>query len=166
MKHILSTLMAIILISSCSPNKSKDIVIHTSAVRRINPNFQDINDGEFYSIKIDLINNTDSIFKFWTMTCSWESNWVFDNKSLKFFVECPKNYPVIKIVKPHKRIEYDGIIELIDSTNINRHNDFKIGFVLVKTTEVIKESEVIETLRNKIHENKDIIWSGPLNLSK
>ena len=73
--------MAIMLLSSCFSHKSKDIIIQASAIRRINSVFQEINEGEFYSIKIDLINNTDTIFKFWTMTCSWESNWIFDNNN-------------------------------------------------------------------------------------
>ncbi len=166
MNRLILILTAVILLNSCSSDKSKDIVAHMSGIEKLNPISLKVNGGMFYSIKIELINNTDTVFNFWTMTCSWESNWVIGINSIKFFVECPKNYPIIKQIKPNHRIVYNGIIELVDTTDVSRNNDIKIGFVLVKANEVIEESEFYEILINKISTRKDIIWSEPFKINE
>ena len=156
--------MAFILLSSCLRNKSKDIVIQPSGIQRIRPDFQGTIEGEFYSINLDLINNTDSIFKFWTNSCSWQSNWLFNTNALGFYVECPKNVPVITQIKAHEKITYKGIIELRD-TSYTR-SLFKVGFVVIKQNEVINDPGFVSILTTKIGTGKDIIWSESFKLSK
>lgn len=153
-----------ILLVSCISHKPDNLTIKISAVKEINPIFEDENRLKFYSLNLDLINNTDSIFKFWTNSCSWQSNWIFNVKTITLYVDCPKNVPIISYIKPHDRITYNAIIDLNDTVQI-RSIEAKVGFVVVKQKEVTKESDFIEILRGKIKNKKDIIWSESFKLS-
>ena len=158
-------LTIIVLLNSCTSGKSKNIIANVTVIERLNPKSLQVKKGIFYSIKIDLINNTDTVLKFWTMTCSWQINWIFENRQFRFFVNCPKNYEIIKQIEPHEKIVYNGIIELVDTTYVVSDKRFKVGFVLVKDNEADRIG-FISTLDNKIKINKDIIWSEPFKIDK
>ncbi len=167
MKPLFIFLLTLCLLCDCSSNRSDNIQIQIISLEKIShpaPPNEDLI-GEFYSINVDLINHSDSILKFWTESCSWQSNWIFDNKLIRSFVFCPKNIPVIKSIEPHKKITYNGVVELIGNEDIMSY-DFKIGFVLVRTTDVYEESEVIGKLRAKIKNSEDIYWSDMYKLNK
>jgi hypothetical protein len=163
-KRIAVVLCLLFYLSCCGSHKSKESNIKIQVSNFIKTiKFQ--GKGETcYSVTIDIINNTDSAFCFWTMSCSWESNWVFDNSSYTFFVDCSSNFPIISLINPHQRIIYNGIIELVDTMSIITSNELKVGFVVVKKNEVSEGSDFIEILRNKISTKKDIIWSEPFKI--
>ena len=116
---------------------------------------------KFQPIKVDLLNNTNSNLQYWTESCSWQSNWIPDHKSITWFVECPKNIPILVTIAPHETKSYYGIVESNDSIVV-AGSDFRIGFVLVRKNEVHEEGDFIHILRYKIETKKDIYWSNSI----
>jgi hypothetical protein len=122
--------------------------------------------GVFYPVKLDLLNNSDSSIYFWTMSCSWQSNWVAEEKSITLFVECPKNVPKLVHIEPHGSLTHYGIIHLLDTADLKSRKEYKLGFVLVGKTEVTNEFDFIPALREKIETKKDIYWSNSFKIDK
>jgi|WetSurMetagenome_2_1015567.scaffolds.fasta_scaffold03112_4 hypothetical protein len=109
-------------------------------------------------LKIDLLNNSDSVLYLWTNSCSWQSNWIPDNKSISWIVECPKNIPVLVKLAPHEKQTRYGIVELPDSPT----EKFKLGFVLIRKNEVLNDFDFIPILRGKIKSKTDMFWSNSI----
>ena len=147
------------LFANCSTNKQNKITAHVSIINKVNPVDLQEDQGIFYSVKIELINNTDSVFRFWTETCSWQRNWIFVNSSFNFYVDCKSNFPQMSQIEPNERIIYNGIIAIDDTTHLSGIKELKLGFVLVKKNEVKHAYEYIPLLMDKIKTRKDIIWS-------
>jgi len=108
-------------------SKKKEIQISLKFLQNpINTNLQDYND---YPAKITLTNSTDSTIAFWTMSCSWTENWLFDTDSISFKCQgCDKNIPRFIELKSNQSIEYDCVLNP-HSSNIKQ---FKLGFVLLQ----------------------------------
>jgi len=121
----------------------------------------------YYSINIDLVNNTDSIARFWIMSCSWQDNWIFNRNTVFFYIQgCDKNYPTIKQIEPGQKLTYNGIIQCKNNAKLNKETDIRLGFVLIKEHDVLKISDFKDVLINKIKKQKDIIWSEPFKIGK
>lgn len=132
-------------------------------IDKINPSeLKETIDGQFYSVKIDLINNTDTFLSFWTMNCSWQNNWIFESNDFMFYVDCNKNYPIVEHIKPYQKITYVGIIEFIDSISSFNKVDLKLGFILIRENEVLSGSDFFDVVRFKNRARKDIIWSNTI----
>jgi hypothetical protein len=144
--------------------RQKRIIAEVCVGSRLNPAYLHVKKGLFYSVNIDLMNNTDSVFEFWTMSCSWQSNWFSINNSIQFYIYCPKNVPKLEQIYPYTKIEYNGIIKLIDTTNVINRDTFRLSFILVKKNVVNEESDFIHILMNNVHARKDIIWSEPFKI--
>jgi hypothetical protein len=152
--------------SGCKMNHNDGIRSHVSIIESIDPASIKADQGLFFHAKIDLINETDSILNFWTMSCSWQENWIFEDQKLRFFIYCPKNTPKLLHLKPGNRITYDGIIEIVDTVNCNLRKKYRLGFVLIMKGEVNKDADFDRVLYDKIDTKKDIIWSEPFVFNK
>jgi hypothetical protein len=92
--------------------------------------------GNFYSIKINLINKTDSTVRFWMMTTSWWDHMVFSSHGICFYwLRCNHNFPTIKKLLPNESLVYNGIIQICDTSNYKIKKSFKIGFILINKNE-------------------------------
>jgi len=166
MRIFFMMLAILILLSNCTGDRQKNVIVQVSGIEKIDHNNYNTSNESLYFIKINIINNTDSAFRFWTESCSWQSNWVFNNNSIEFFVDCPSNFPIIKTIEPNQRLTYKGIIKLNDTTNIiTNKNLLKLGFVLVKENEITNDADYIPILRKKISYKKNIIWSKPFTIN-
>src|SRR5947208_1679546 len=62
---------------------------------------------KFFPIEIEIQNNTDSVFQFWEMSCSWTESWTFSEKKIHLYPqECSANIPVIKNIQPKSSVKY------------------------------------------------------------
>jgi hypothetical protein len=170
MKDLIKVIFIFLFVSSCTTVPNENITVHVTILNKVDflkletDTFdlrQYLKHGRFNSVKIDLLNNSDSALYYWTNSCSWQSNWILDNKSLTWYVMCPKNVPVLVELPPHYTKSYFGLIEFTDSTIIYRKR-FKIGFVLVRKSEVRKDYDYNPILYEKIRKKKDIFWSNSL----
>jgi len=138
--------------------------VQVNIVKKLNPIEFKVKKGIFYSVKIDLINNTDSDFKFWVMTCAWEETWVGDHELRLYKHGCDGNFPKIKLIEPGQKIIYNGIVHFDDTVRLSSNSNFKLGFVHIKENDVSKARDFYKLLSEKIKEHKDIIWSNSFNL--
>lgn len=123
--------------------------------------------GTFYSLGIEIANNSDSVFQFWTMNCSWQNNWISNNDSFSLFCpECNRNFPVEKQIKPGEKIFYKGIGRFKGSLNEFKSLDFKIGFIFIKKNEILNDKDFFKKLCIKKENKKDVIWSEPFKIDK
>lgn len=119
-----------------------------------------INQASFdcYNLKIELRNRSDSTIRFWTMTCSWEENWILNNDSLGLLLKiCDSNYPFISEIKPGQVLEYQPVLIVNKSIKFNSDR-YKIGFAYIKENEV----NDINSFRNILNDRKKnrigIVW--------
>jgi len=110
----------------------KRIIAVVSVGNKLNPAYIHAYNGRFYAVNIDLINNTDSIFSFWIMTCSWQWNWISKNNSLKWWYdECNRNFPINKNIESLHEIAFKGIIEVLDTVNLSSGDKFHLGLIVI-----------------------------------
>ncbi|WP_159085971.1 hypothetical protein [Flavobacterium faecale] len=118
--------------------------VKVNTVGKLNSNDFDTKSGTFYSIKIDLVNNTNSPIHFWVMSCSWQDNFVFNTDTTYFYsLGCDSNYPIIMEILPRHKLTFNGIIHSNGYVNLNKKNDIKLGFVLInkKEYDILKMSD-------------------------
>jgi hypothetical protein len=170
MKGLIKFLSIILVVFSCTTNPKESLITHVTILDKVDfaklemdTSFlrDQLMHGKFYPLKIDLLNNSDSPMYYWTNSCSWQSNWILDHKTITWVVECPKNIPVIVKLMPHVTQSHFGIVELIDSS-ILVSNDFKLGFVLVRKNEVHNDIDFTRILHGKIKTKTDIYWSNSI----
>jgi hypothetical protein len=155
-------LLMLLLTFGCNTNTQNTLGVKLSNVQRLKLDSFDIEHSVLYSAKIELSNNSDTVVDFWTMSCSWESNWIINKDCLKYYVDCNKNIPVLKKLQPHQVFMYNGIF--MSSSPVERLKGEKIrtGFVFVQKDEIKTDSEFIRKLREKIEKNIDVIWSNSI----
>ena len=161
-------LTVLILVISCSfiPKKDgKKIDIQINIANKVTSEEFEKLDGFFYFISINLINYTDSTLYFWSMTCSWEENWVFNNNVIKLYGHaCDNNSPCIRMLEPGKSFNFKGIVHIFEDLKYIENNGIRLGFVFINKNEISNVSSFREILDFKFKERKDIIWSGPLKI--
>ena len=169
MKVLIKIVCAILLISGCTSKPKEIITSRITILDKIDFTKLDLDTfdlrhylkhGRFNYVKIDLTNNSDSALNYWTNSCSWQSNWIIDNKSIMWYVMCPKNVPVLVKLPQHQTKSYFGLIEFTDSTIFDGRK-FRIGFVFIPKNEVRSDLDFDPVLKNKIL-RQDFFWSNSL----
>ena len=170
MKDLIKVICVILFVSSCTTIPKEIVTSHVTILDNVDfaklemDTFflrQDLKRGRFNSVKLDLVNNTDSVLYYWTESCSWQANWIPDNKSITWYVMCPKNVPVLIKLPPHCTKSCFGIIGFNDSTIFDGRK-FKIGFVFIRKNEVFSDLDYNPLLHDKIENKKDIFWSNSI----
>src|ERR1035437_843466 len=127
---------------------------------------KDNKDCDLFSVSVNLMNNTDSVVRYWTMTCSWQENWVYNYNTIHFhYDDCDSNFPTLEELKPNQKKTFNGVIENWHSLNTLSIKYYKIGFVLINEKEVAHDSDFEKVLVDKIKNKKDIIWSKAFELN-
>jgi hypothetical protein len=160
--------LVLIIVASCTVKNKAPIKAHISIMNRVDSvdlGFE-VWHGNFYSVKLDLTNNTDSIYYIWTNSCSWQSNWVFQTKTFSFAVACPKNIPELVKLPSKETRTYHGFIQFSDTIDFKGIKKDRLGFVLVKENEVETDADFIPVLWSKIKKKKDIYWTNLFEIRK
>ena len=124
-------------------------------------------EGVFYSIDIDLINDTDSTIHFWMMSCSWMDNMRFSTaKAYLYLWGCDKNWPELCQIESGHKITYNGVLRIENASIIKNHKDIKLGFVLIREGETSGNSDFERVLSDKIKRKKDFIWSNAFKIKE
>ncbi len=168
MNKLFLTLIIFVLFEiSCASNvKDSQMEIQVTTNKLDSKEFKE-HKGSFYSINIELVNNTDSIARLWVMSCSWQDNWIFNIDTMGFYSQgCDKNYPTIKEIGPRQKLTFNGVIHSTNSAKLNNQIDVRLGFVLIKEQDISKMSDFRNVLSNKIENQNEIIWSEPFNIGE
>ena len=115
------------------------------------------------SIVITLANNANDTLKYYSMRCSWEDNYVIDNKLIGIKGHnCDSNFPFAVSIPPHK-IAAVNLRLIFEKNSLRKQNKLKIGMYLLKyihNNYNHYEDHIFH--RNKGSEN--IIWSNSVSI--
>lgn len=153
----------------CTEHKTSqgNIIIHMKIMQKITSEQFKNQEGVFYNAEIVMLNNSDSIFNFWTMSCSWEENWLFSTNSLNLYNRgCDNNSPIIKVIEPGKEITYEGVVQIYEDSTIVKKSELKLGFILIGKDETIDGTNFRKILVEKLQKRKGIMWSEPFTIDK
>lgn len=169
MKKLLFAFSVILLFGQCSlkqKSKESNISIKVNVIDELPSNCFESLSNSFYFAYIEMSNNTDSVFEFWSMTCSWEHNWIFKSPSMYlYFRECTRNFPKIYSINPGEKIKIKTIICINNSTNSFKDKPIELGFVHIKKYDIKDDMYFRDVVQNKINNKQDIIWSAPFKLT-
>ena len=161
MNKLLITLGLFVLFYQCTSHKPKEtnMKVQVKISNKLDDEFRN-KKTTFYSVNIDLINDTDSTVSFWLMSCSWQDNWIINSDSVRFYYQgCDSNFPELKQILSGQKLTFIGILQVLSPLKIEIEKDFMIGFVEIKQHEYLVNSDFRNVLIAKIKDKKDIIWS-------
>lgn len=168
MNKVITYICLFLICSSCTTFKSGEsgMNVQVKIIGKLNTDEFNAQEGAFYSVNINLLNNSDTVIRFWTMTCSWQDNWISNSNNMCLYNNgCDSNVPTLREIKPGKKITYTGIIHFYKADKSINVFDFKLGYILIKDKEVIKLSDFRKIISDKINIGKGIIWSETFRIS-
>jgi hypothetical protein len=150
----------------------KDYYMPYSDKLNYEPQNNSINEKRF-DVRFSILNNSDSVISFWTMTCDWQRSFLINNSYIKFLMpdECNHNYPHQISIKPHdsiqikttlfRDIQYDNPCKgcIGSFADQGRVQTTKIGLILINCT---GDDDYFNWVNDKSKWN--IIWSNSLYL--
>ena len=149
--------------------KSNKLDIQKSVKEKLSSNKFKHERGTFYSINIDLYNNTDTTISFWVISCPfWENLILKETHALNFYYGGCDNVGIfLKQIAPNKKLTFKEIIQISDDSTNN--NNIKLGLILIKKNELpdslSSDFEFFDKLlSSKRKKQKDIIWSEPFTI--
>ena len=169
MKNFIPLVCLCILLSNCVNHKSIEsrILLQVDSIQKLNTIEFKNEEGMYYSVCMQLINNTICADSFWLMSCSWEDNFILNSDSLRFYNRgCDNNYPLLKIIKGGEKLVFDGILQVFIEFNSEKEINCSIGFVVLRSKDYSDTLDFRKILFNKIERQKDIIWSKPFRISE
>jgi hypothetical protein len=124
---------------------------------------------------LKLENQSNSVFSFWIMKCSWTDLIKVEPDSILLYVKaCDSNYPVKISLESHQSILFNSIIEIpskiFEKSEISRYSDhkfktFKIGFLIISEKEFdFSHAFGWQTLVYNKKKKNDFIWTPPINI--
>jgi len=167
-KIFLALIVSTLLSYSCT-NKSNEskMKVQINVVEKLDPDKFKGQKGTFYSANINLINNTDSVTHFWIMSCSWQDNWIFNYDNMHLYNGgCDKNIPKLRHIERGQTLNFNGIVQILDTLTITNQKDLLLGFVIIKEPEILGVTDFKSVLIDKINNRKDIIWSDTFKINK
>jgi hypothetical protein len=142
-------------------------------------NYEPDNDSIFkkkFDIKVNLINNSDSVISIWLMICSWDMDFIINNTYIYIDgKDCNANFPaLVKInskdsvsfdVTLSRSIEYDNPAKNSDRYDPRQAETTKLGLIPITSINCKKPDQFYKILFDQSKWQK-ILWSNPLYLNK
>jgi hypothetical protein len=121
-----------------------------------------------FDIPVQLKNYSNVPLKFWTMTCSWMTDFDIDNKSIHFNgLICDANFPTEMVVPPHGNfIRYLSVN--IDPAQLKKTTKFKVRMSLTinNNSSPYNSSYLFLNLYPQETERFNQIWSNTIDVPK
>lgn len=169
MKKIIYMLSLTVMLISCNAiyKNKKKLEIKVSVSNKISYQSSFVKKCELYPVRINLINNTDSVLQFWVMSCSWERSFIFNSDVISFFnLGCDKDIVDMVKLKSGETKTYNGYLRVSNESKFKMAPVLKLGFVLIRENVSFSESEFLNVLVEKKNKKKDIIWCyTPINFN-
>jgi len=116
--------------------------------------------GNPYHFKMSILNQTDSVYGFWLMTCSFEDNLKSNTSSIQLYGhDCDSNYPVLIELQPWKVHILEGKIGVYLSS-IKQEKNIRLGLILIAKDDYSYSTG--GATFEKRDQTKGIIWSEPI----
>jgi len=122
-------------------------------------------EGKFYSMSIDMINNTDSAIRFWRIVV-WEIGFISNDEKIIPFIprNVDRDFDFIQQIESGQKLILNGDIQIVGPLKSIKNKYYKFGFIFINEAEVKEDRDFLKVLRNKKVEGKDIIWSEPFKI--
>jgi len=142
-------------------------------------NYEPANDSIWekrFDVRLSIVNNSDSVITYWTMTCDWQRSFIVNNLYIGFqYSPCDNNSPHQVKIKAHDSIQIKStLVRNIEFDNPCKGcvgcwadqghvQTTKIGLIFIDSS-----CKSIADYDNWISDKSrwNIIWSNPLNLRK
>jgi len=144
-------------IKTTSPSKKRDkgdnnpLKITVEIIKEI---------GSPYHFKMSILNQTDSVYGLWLMTCSTEDNIISNTSSIQLYGHaCDSNYPELIELQPWKVHIIEGKIGVY-LTSIKQEKNIRLGLILIAKDDYSYSTG--GATFEKRNQTKGIIWSKPI----
>jgi len=116
--------------------------------------------GNPYHFKMSILNQTDSVYGFWIMTCSYEDNLKSNTSSIQLYGHgCDSNYPELIELQPWEVHIIEGKIGVYQ-TAIKQEKNIRLGLILIEKNDYSYSTG--GATFEKRNQSKGIIWSKPI----
>jgi len=138
MKRLFFYLALTFLYFQCFSNESSKDSCFSIRVKKIKFNEEKFKDNSSsyiltYNIIIEVKNVSDTIVSFHYNECSWQENFIIDNKSFYLRqIDCPTNRGLYLDLKPGESKDFDGLLVGRIELKLKVNKRFKIGFYLIE----------------------------------
>jgi hypothetical protein len=169
--RFLTLILILYAIISCDCFKYKDnlnVVVNASLLRTYDSIYFDFDSirHKIFDVRLSIINKTNKPITFWTMTCSWQDNFIVNNDYIKFnFDVCNHNYPRMRHLYPNDSLIYKTSVRKIDMTLGQIIKTTKFGFIYIDSAQCNEKNDYDIIIRDRSKQDK-IIWSNPLFLKE
>jgi len=154
--------MSIINLNTSAQTKESKIVFKANFKGGYSDFDNKADSNYYFLVETKLINNTDSICEFVTMSCASLISIVKDSKQINFlYHNCSGNYPTVIKLKPREVFSIPFILYRKKKIE-GFKSEVKFGFVLVGT-KLFRESPR-EKLAEMNEKQQNVIWSEPITL--
>lgn len=161
----ITLIIGYLLLKSCIVNiPSKGILeVTVSELKELNINdFKGLN-GSFFSVHLELNNKSCDTISFWSMTCSWQLNWITNSEQMYVFNPgCNGNYAHVIKIPGGSTFSFEGILRVRDNPLLNDDFQYRLGFILINENELEPHPHetFLNVLSDKKRRNRDIYWSN------
>ena len=123
--------------------------------------------GNLFPIEIFVKNNSNTVIKFWEMTCSWQDNWLMNDSITTFFrPSCDGNFPAKIKIEPGNVYSHKCFLYFENPVDEIKTRDLKVGFILIKEQDYVDPTKDYRELISKRRSNKQhLIWSNSFKLN-
>jgi hypothetical protein len=116
--------------------------------------------GSKYHFKMSILNQTDSVYGLWLMTCSSEDNIRSNTSSIQLYGhDCDSNYPELIELQPWSIHNIEGGFSVY-LTAITQEKDIRLGLILIAKNDYNYSTG--GATFEKRNQTKGIIWSKPI----
>ena len=167
MKHFFYLLGLIVICSYTNPNNNYPrLEINAKLLRSLDTmSYFDTLKHKGYNIQLSIANKSDKPIAIWTMTCSWDVNFIVNNDYIRILPwACESNFPKLFHVKPHDSLTHILTVINIGWTRYSTISTTRFGFIFIDST-VCKKFENFESFIGD-KSKQQIIWSNELKLNK
>jgi hypothetical protein len=156
-------------------NKNESKLLLTASLKASYSNFSNPNDRYYYYlVEVKLINNTDEVYDFYTLSCSSLINIITDSKELSFLYHiCSNEHSVLVRLKPKQ--EYSIPVILLSKKYVKSFGfsyNTRFGFIisepksgLLKKNIPMTDQKITSELKSMREKQENVIWSDPVILS-
>jgi hypothetical protein len=159
-------LMGLIIIGSCTNqnNYYPRLVINAKLLRSLDTmSYFDTLKHKGYDIQLSIANKSDKPITIWTMTCSWDENFIINNDYIRILPwECKGNFPKSFHVKPHDSLTRKLTVINIGWTHYSIISTTRFGFIFIDSLVCQNNEDFISIIGDK--SKQQIIWSNELKL--
>ncbi len=120
-----------------------------------------------HKINFELINNSKDNILYWSMSCSWEENWLCDPNCFQLTNRaCDGNVPEINLIRSGETKKLKSWVFVADPLQAHTVSKFKLGFIYIKANEVKSVFNFKDVLAAKASAKQDIFWSKEIDLKE